>query len=139
MGTSSHNPGQSGHSPLVPSWVDDNNTSVLAAPIAPNADPSRFSVPKGNMTRFAGSGSDNGNGNLRSAASQYVRSSTGGARNATARFSYKESLEAQENENTPKKEVSIKIKEIKINDIDVFFMTKEDFQSIEVNEISNIV
>ena len=61
-----------------------------------------------------------------------------GARNATARFSYKESLEAQENENTPKKEVSIKIKEIKINDIDVFFMTKEDFQSIEVNEISNI-
>lgn len=86
MGTSSHNPGQSGHSPLVPSWVDDNNTSVLAAPIAPNADPSRFSVPKGNMTRFAGSGSGNGNGNLRSATSQYVRSSTGGARNAVARL-----------------------------------------------------
>lgn len=85
MGTSSHNPGQSGHSPLVPSWVDDGNTSELATPIAPNADSARFSAPKGNMTRFAGNNSS-GSGNLRSAASQYVRSSTGGARNAVIRL-----------------------------------------------------
>lgn len=86
MGTSSHNPGQSGHSPLVPSWVDDEqeNNNSLTAPIAPDALPNRFSDARGNMTRFAGSRGEASN--LRKAASEYVRSSTGGAHNAAKRL-----------------------------------------------------
>lgn len=100
MGTSSHNSGQSGHSPLVPSWVDNESVDSflldvdlgrdinrdLSGIIAPNAEPSRFANPKGYMTRFAGSGIGGSDGNLRSAVSQYVRMSTGGAKNAVLRL-----------------------------------------------------
>lgn len=85
MGTSSHNPGQNGHSPMVPSWVDDEQEVIpaIATPIDPNADSERFSDPRGNMTRFARTGRYD---NLRHAASQYVKHSVGGAHNAFQRL-----------------------------------------------------
>ncbi len=82
MGTSSHNPGQNGHTPLVPSWVD-NDDGDIASPISPNADPQRFSDARGNMTRFARSENTRNFGN---AVSQYVNHSTGGAQGAVKRL-----------------------------------------------------
>lgn len=82
MGTSSHNPGQRGHTPLVPSWLEGNDTQVTA-PIMPNGDPQRFSSARGNMTRFAGSGDVN---NFKNAVSQYVSHSTGGVHGAVNRL-----------------------------------------------------
>ena len=82
MGTSSHNPGQNGHTPLVPSWVDGEDGNI-AAPIAPNGDSQRFSAARGNMTRFAESGNIR---NFKNAISEYVGRSTGGARKAVDRL-----------------------------------------------------
>lgn len=79
MGTSSRNMGKGGNTPLVPSWVDGDNSSEVTAPIPAIADPNRFSVPRGNMTRFSGGGDS---GDLHRAASQYVRHSSGGVSNA---------------------------------------------------------
>lgn len=84
MGTSSHNSGQSGHTPLVPSWVDGDGGNVTA-PIAPNGNPQRFSGAKGNMTRFAGGGGSSTH-NFRNAVSKYVRHSTGGPQGAVSRL-----------------------------------------------------
>ena len=82
MGTSSHNPGQNGHTPLVPSWVDGDDGNI-SAPIMPNGDSQRLSAAKGNMTRFA----ENGNAhNFKNSVSQYVRHSTGGVRGAVNRL-----------------------------------------------------
>ena len=94
MGTSSHNFGQSGHTPLVPSWVDGDDGNIAAA-IPSNGDAHRFAGAKGNMTRFANSGGKD-NRNFKKSVSQYVKHSTGGvsgavrrlgsARNSTARL-----------------------------------------------------
>ncbi len=115
MGTSSAFGGQSGGTPLVPSWLDDGG----APPAAPNgappdggppngppqdipapctppapparlpiplmADPTRFSAARNNFSRFAGSGGDDRR-SLGRAVSHYVGSSSGGARNAAARM-----------------------------------------------------
>ena len=116
MGTSTSNRGQNGNTPLVPSWLDDgglgdsplippvgtmppqnqlpNQDSPLSNPNqqeqpkpAQQPDPKRFSAPRGNFTRFINSGGTGGGGkNLRHAASSYVRRSTGGSQNATARL-----------------------------------------------------
>lgn len=116
MGTSTSNRGQNGNTPLVPSWLDNDSLgdSPLIPPDGtishPNQPPNqdfplqnpnqqeqsepaqqpdnkRFSAPRGNFTRFINSG-DTGSGgkNLRHAASSYVRRSTGGSQNATARL-----------------------------------------------------
>ena len=82
MGTSSHNPGQNGHTPLVPSWVDGDDSNI-SAPIMPNGDPQRFSAAKGNMTRFAENGKAQ---NFKNSVSQYVRHSTGGVQGAVNRL-----------------------------------------------------
>lgn len=82
MGTSSHNPGQSGHTPLVPSWVDDNDGSITT-PIMPNGELRRFSAARANMTRFANSGSIH---DFKQAVSRYVRHSTGGTQGAVNRL-----------------------------------------------------
>lgn len=112
MGTSSAFGGQSGGTPLVPSWLDDEG----APPAAPNgappdggppneppqnvptldtppdrppipliADPTRFSAARNNFSRFAGSGGDDRR-SLGRAMSHYVGSSSGGARNAATRM-----------------------------------------------------
>lgn len=82
MGTSSHNPGQNGHTPLVPSWVDGEDSDI-ASPIASNGDSLRFSAARGNMTRFAEDGRIR---NFQNAVSEYVGHSTGGASRAVERL-----------------------------------------------------
>jgi hypothetical protein len=98
MGTSTSNRGQGGKTPLVPSWLDDNgsgdspqnqqnpddgNQQQENKPVQP--DPRRFSAPRSNFTRFINSGGSS-SGNLRRAASSYVRNSAGGSKNATMRL-----------------------------------------------------
>lgn len=83
MGTSTSNPGQKGGTPLIPSWLDDKDY-----PPQPQA-PDRFSIPRGNFTRFINdkrSGNSGGARHLSRAASHYVRNSLGGSSNATARL-----------------------------------------------------
>ena len=112
MGTSSSFGGQSGNSPLVPSFLSDEGApSAMGAddaspdvtplggappegqppappqrqPIPPMGDPWRFSAARSNFSRFAGSGGRD-RASLGRAISQYVGSSTGGARGAAARM-----------------------------------------------------
>lgn len=99
MGTSTSNRGQNGNTPLVPSWLDDNDGEqqpTQPQPTQPQptqsqqadpqqADPKRFSIPRSNFTRYVNSGGGGGE-NLHRAASHYVRHSLGGSQNATARL-----------------------------------------------------
>jgi hypothetical protein len=86
MGTSTSNGGQNGNTPLVPSWLDDeNNSQENNMPIPPSADGARFRIPRSNFTRYV---NEHGRSthNLHKATSQYVRHSLGGAENATTRL-----------------------------------------------------
>ena len=83
MGTSTSNPGQKGGTPLIPSWLDDNNFDPQ-----PQAS-DRFSVPRSNFTRFINdnrAGNGGRSGHLSRATSHYVRNTLGGSSNATARL-----------------------------------------------------
>lgn len=107
MGTSNGFGGQSGTSPLVPSFLGNEGAPPAAAPdggppdgappdgqppappqrtpIPPIGDPRRFSAARNNFSRFAGSnGRDRAS--LGRAISHYVGSSTGGASSAAARM-----------------------------------------------------
>ena len=83
MGTSTSNRGQIGKTPLVPSWLDDENSNDNINP--QEIDPKRFSLPRNNLTRYANSGGNSSN-NLHSAAARYAKQSLGGSRNATLRL-----------------------------------------------------
>lgn len=89
MGTSTSNGGQSGRTPLVPSWLDDgignesNNENDKSMP--PAADTDRFREPRGNFTRYVNSSGRNSE-YLHRSVSQYVRHSLGGAKNAATRL-----------------------------------------------------
>jgi len=110
MGTSTAFGGQSGRTPLVPSWLGDGGAPPAAPdgtppngaptgsvppatppapparpPIPPVADPTRFSAARNNFSRFAGSGGSDRR-SLGRAVSHYVGSSSGGARTAAARM-----------------------------------------------------
>lgn len=114
MGTSSAFGGQSGGTPLVPSWLGNDGAPTVAPdgaaphngatptesppqlqpgspapparpPIPPTADPTRFLAARNNYSRFAGSGGDDRRA-LGRAVSHYVGSSLGGARTAAARM-----------------------------------------------------
>lgn len=106
MGTSSPFCGQSGNTPLIPSWLSNvgsppatpdvvtppdgappapSPTPPAQKPVPPLADPTRFSAARGNFTRFAGSSGENRRA-LARAVSQYVRSASGGAHAAAARM-----------------------------------------------------
>jgi len=82
MGTSTSNYGQNGKTPLVPSWLEDDDNQQT---IPPQADPERFRIPRNNFTRYINSGGKN-TGYLRRAASNYIQKSIGGSRNATVRL-----------------------------------------------------
>lgn len=84
MGTSTSNRGQNGNTPLVPSWLDDNDGDQQPDQPQP-ADPKRFSAPRGNFTRYV-NGGGSGGGSLHRATSNYVRHSLGGSQNATTRL-----------------------------------------------------
>lgn len=110
MGTSSVFGGQSGNSPLIPSFVGDagapssddaadaaDGTEDDAAPasdppqapqrppIPSDADPARFATARSNLTRWVRSGGSDRK-SLGRAVSNYVGSSTGGARGAARRM-----------------------------------------------------
>lgn len=111
MGTSSGFGGQSGTSPLIPSFLGDEGAPPATGPdappdgaappppppdgqapqpptrppIPPIADTDRFKAARNNFSRFAGSGGRD-RANLGRAVSRYVGSSTGGARGAAARM-----------------------------------------------------
>ena len=112
MGTSSAYGGPGGGTPLVPSWLGSDGTSdTPAAPAEPDgvptgdpaapapipaappnrpaipapADASRFTVARGNFTRFAHSGGSD-RAIVGRAFSEYVSTSSGGARQAAHRM-----------------------------------------------------
>lgn len=82
MGTSTRNSGQSGHTPLVPSWLDEDSNENVAPLIA---DPNRFRTSRGDFTTYT-----NGRGlqgsTLRRSVSRYVKDSVGGSSNAVKRL-----------------------------------------------------
>lgn len=90
MGTSTHNGGQKGRTPLVPSWLQDTDTSTVTMPgnvdVMPQiGDSNRFTAPRGEFTRYINSGGSNA-GMARKSISNYVKNSLGGSRNATQRL-----------------------------------------------------
>lgn len=91
MGTSTHNIGQKGNTPLVPSWLDQpevetqhNAEKDETYPIAVGA-PNRFTQPRVEFTRYINS-SGRDTGMARKSIANYVRNSMGGSRNATQRL-----------------------------------------------------
>jgi|GEM_PF-3146672 protein-tyrosine phosphatase len=89
MGTSTHNGGQKGGTPLVPSWLQQpdenmqNETSGTQIPPMGNVD--RFTAPRGEFTRYINSGGrDSSLG--RKSVSNYISKSLGGSSNATQRM-----------------------------------------------------
>ncbi|SHJ57752.1 hypothetical protein SAMN02745248_00453 [Hathewaya proteolytica DSM 3090] len=92
MGTSTRNKGQSGHTPLVPSWLEGDDTNGNEGqnvggnmPIPPEGDVNRFTAPRGTFTRYLSSGGRDGSF-MRSSISQYVSHSLGGSSRATTRL-----------------------------------------------------
>ncbi|MBM6760422.1 Qat anti-phage system associated protein QatB [Megamonas hypermegale] len=91
MGTSTHNIGQKGHTPLVPSWLEQPNTENLLNTekneiySTPIGEQNRFTQPRGEFTRYINS---NGRdvGMAKRSIANYVRNSMGGSRNATLRL-----------------------------------------------------
>ena len=91
MGTSTHNGGQKGGTPLVPSWLDQPDTNPQnesddnGSQIPPLGDADRFRAPRGEFTRYINSGGrDRSLG--RKSISNYIRNSLGGSSNATQRM-----------------------------------------------------
>lgn len=93
MGTSTYNRGQKGGTPLVPSWLDQLDTSPQnenelgtdSSQIPPVGNMDRFKIPRGEYTRYINSGGRN-SGLGRKSVSNYIRNSLGGSSNATQRM-----------------------------------------------------
>lgn len=84
MGTSTSNAGQKGSTPLVPSWLVDEESQDND--LIPNqGDSERFRLPRTNFTRFVNDGGRDIS-NLHKATSQYIKNSLGGEKNATIRL-----------------------------------------------------
>ncbi|MCY3542154.1 MAG: hypothetical protein OXH31_09665 [Gammaproteobacteria bacterium] len=88
MGTSSSNKGTGSDTPLVPTFLDDDeNVSEGGNDATPltQTEPQRFRSARTNFSQFASSGGSNHQA-LRRAVRDYVRKGTGGARNAVRRM-----------------------------------------------------
>ncbi len=107
MGTSGSSKGSQSNTPLVPTWLEMPQTGqlpgadtpanngnlsephepVIEPPqeIQPLPEPERFRRARGNFSRFAASGGNDLRA-LRRSVSDYVRSGTGGSRNAVRRM-----------------------------------------------------
>lgn len=110
MGTSGSSSGSGSGTPLVPTWLDEPDSSPLPGgdgrpppsdgiqngkadgqdgpPASTHPVPAaekRFQSARNNFSRFAGSGGSDGRA-LRRAVRDYVRTGTGGARNAVRRM-----------------------------------------------------
>lgn len=92
MGTSTHNGGQKGATPLVPSWLEQPD-AIIQSPsdivgdsdIPPLGAKDRFTAPRGEFTRYINSGGRN-NAQGRKSVSNYIKHSLGGSSNATKRL-----------------------------------------------------
>ena len=82
MGTSTHNRGQNGRTPLVPSWLEQPDNDIQ---IPPDGDADRFRVPRNEFTRYINSGGRDTSLGRRS-ISNYIKNSLGGSTNATHRL-----------------------------------------------------
>lgn len=94
MGTSTRNKGQSGRTPLVPSWLEEIGTDEEEGknvdeikPIPPSGDINRFTGPRGTFTKYLSDGGRDGS-SMRNSISQYVSHSLGGSSRATTRLIY---------------------------------------------------
>ena len=93
MGTSTHNGGQKGGTPLVPSWLDQPDANAPSEVISGSdnsqipsiGDADRFRIPRGDFTRYINSGGRN-SGLGRKSVSNYIKYSLGGSSNATRRM-----------------------------------------------------
>lgn len=83
MGTSTHNIGQKGGTPLVPSWLEEDEGKKKIMP--EKGDGNRFSAARGDLTRYISSGGRDIS-NARAGLSKYVRDSLGGSSNAAKRM-----------------------------------------------------
>lgn len=84
MGTSTRNKGQSGRTPLVPSWLEGDNSQGIQQ-IPPNGDVHRFTGPRRSFSEYVNGGGRNSS-SMRGAVSRYVRRSLGGSSNATKKL-----------------------------------------------------
>lgn len=99
MGTSTHNGGQKGATPLVPSWLDQSdetqqNRDEQTDSIPLSGDGERFRVPRGEFTRYINSGGRDKTLGYKS-ISNYLRNSMGGSSNATQRMGSARNSSAQ--------------------------------------------
>lgn len=86
MGTSTINRGQKNKTPLVPSWLIEEDDYLQNSPDE-EIEVNRFTASRTNFTRFIGDSSNGrGSGNLRKATSNYVKTGLGGSQNATIRL-----------------------------------------------------
>lgn len=92
MGTSTRNKGQSGHTPLVPSWLEGDTQFELEQSIGqnltaipPNGDENRFRGPRASFTHYISGGGRDG-GSMKRTMSSYVNRSLGGSIKATNRL-----------------------------------------------------
>lgn len=91
MGTSSHNIGQKGSTPLVPSWLEqqdfDNQQDIKSDEAHPIqiGESNRFTLPRGYFTRYIHS-PERDTSVARKSISNYVRKSMLGSRNVTQRL-----------------------------------------------------
>jgi len=79
---SKSNPGQGGATPLIPSWLVEDYD--IEQPLPPIADPSRFTAPRSDFTRYINS--HGSSGSLKRATSNYVRNTLRGSDNAVTRL-----------------------------------------------------
>lgn len=93
MGTSTHNGGQKGGTPLVPSWLDqpdgnepnETDSGLGNNQIPPIGDPERFRIPRSEFTKYINSGGRSSSLGRRG-VSHYIKNSLGGSSNATHRM-----------------------------------------------------
>lgn len=96
LGTSTRNNGQKGSTPLVPSWLLDQEKTQgesgtsqditnQSIEVLQNGNPRRFTTPRKNFTRYVKSEGRDGE-SLHRALSGYVRHSVGGTHNAVTRL-----------------------------------------------------
>ncbi len=88
MGTSTRNKGQSGHTPLVPSWLEEDDIEGQTQSdeqIPQDGDENRFSGPRKSFTQYVNGGGRDGS-SMRSSVSRYISHSLGGSYRATTRL-----------------------------------------------------
>lgn len=91
MGTSTRNKGQSGRTPLVPSWLEEGasdggtqDTKVMN-PIPQDGDINRFSGSRRTFTQYVSGGGRDGS-SMRGTVSRYITNGLGGSSRATTRL-----------------------------------------------------